>query len=248
LAIIPRVRVGQAVFSNAIPESGPDPSEQLMFTEAFRTLRVGIELGTRGEPLRSLLVTSAFAEEGKSTVVVNLGFALNEAGRRVVLADTDFLRPTLHRVTKIKSSTGLVEALDSEQPMEPALSPVNNEGLWLAQRGEAFQQRSRGMLGGSRLRELIGEMTTRADFVICDSSPVLLVPDNLLLAGAVDGVVLVARASQTGFRDLERSKTLLEAAGARVLGVVLNQVPAASLKNYYRRYYDSYVKKERKRK
>jgi polysaccharide biosynthesis transport protein len=248
LAVIPRVRVGQAVFSNAIPESGPDPSEQLMFTEAFRTLRVGIELGTRGEPLRSLLVTSAFAEEGKSTVVVNLGFALNEAGRRVVLADTDFLRPTLHRVTKIKSSTGLVEALDSEQPMEPALSPVNNEGLWLAQRGEAFQQRSRGMLGGSRLRELIGEMTTRADFVICDSSPVLLVPDNLLLAGAVDGVVLVARASQTGFRDLERSKTLLEAAGARVLGVVLNQVPAASLKNYYRRYYDSYVKKERKRK
>jgi capsular exopolysaccharide synthesis family protein len=248
LAVIPRVRVGQAVFSNAIPESGPDPSEQLMFTAAFRTRRVGIELGPRGEPLRSLLVTSAFAEEGKSTVVVNLGFALNEAGRRVVLADTDFLRPTLHRVTKIKSSTGLVEALDSEQPMEPALSPVNNEGLWLAQRGEAFQQRSRGMLGGSRLRELIGEMTTRADFVICDSSPVLLVPDNLLLAGAVDGVVLVARASSTGFRDLERSKTLLEAAGARVLGVVLNQVPAASLKNYYRRYYDSYVKKERKRK
>jgi polysaccharide biosynthesis transport protein len=248
LAVVPRVRVGPAVFSSTVAESGPDPSDHLMFTEAFRTLRVGIELGTRGEPLRSLLVTSAYADEGKSTVVVNLGFALNEAGRQVVLADTDFLRPTLHRVTKIKSSKGLVEALDSEQPQEPALAPVNNEGLWLAQRGEAFQQRSRGMLGGSRLRELIGEMTTRADFVICDSSPVLLVPDNLLLAGAVDGVVLVARAGSTGFRDLERSKALLEGAGARILGVVLNQVPAASLKNYYRRYYDSYVKKDRKRK
>jgi capsular exopolysaccharide synthesis family protein len=248
LAVIPRVRVGAAVFSTTVAESGPEPSEQLMFTESFRTLRVAIELGTRGEPLRSLLVTSAFAEEGKSTVVVNLGFALNETGRRVVLADTDFLRPTLHRATKVKSSKGLVETLESEEPLEPALVPVNNEGLWLAQRGESFQPRSRGMLGGSRLRDLIGEMTHRADFVICDSSPVLLVPDNLLLAGAVDGVVLVARAGSTGFRDLERSKTVLEAAGARVLGVVLNQVPAASLRNYYRRYYDSYVKKDRKRK
>jgi Mrp family chromosome partitioning ATPase len=72
-------------------------------------------------------------------------------------------------------------------------------------------------------------MTTRADFVICDSSPVLLIPDNLLLAGAVDGVVLVARAGSTSFRDLARSKTLLEGAGARILGVVLNQVAAGPL-------------------
>jgi tyrosine-protein kinase Etk/Wzc len=247
LAIVPRVRVGQAVFAGTVSENGPEPSEQLMFTEAFRSLRVAVELGTRGEPLRSVLVTSSFPDEGKSTIVVNLGYALNEAGRRVVLADTDFLRPTLHRVTKIKSSKGLVETLESDQPLEAALVPVNNEGLWLAQRGESLQARSRGMLGGSRLRELIVEMTSRADFVICDSSPVLLIPDNLLLAGAVDGVILVAKAGTTSFRDLERSKILLEGAGARVLGVVLNQVPASSLKNYYRRYYDSYVRKERKR-
>jgi capsular exopolysaccharide synthesis family protein len=246
LAIVPRVRAGQAIFAGSAAETGSGPSEQMMFTEAFRALRVAIELGTRGEPLRSLLVTSSFADEGKSTVVVNLGFALNEAGRRVVVADTDFLRPTLHRAMKVKSSKGLVEALESEHPAEPALAPVS-QGLWLAQRGESFQPSSRGMLGGARLREMIGEMTTRADFVICDSSPVLLIPDNLLLAGAVDGVVLVARASSTGFRDLARSKALLEGAGARLLGVVLNQVPAASLKSYYRRYYDSYVKKVRKK-
>ncbi|HTI29120.1 MAG TPA: polysaccharide biosynthesis tyrosine autokinase [Methylomirabilota bacterium] len=246
LALIPRVRAGQAIFAGTVAETGVGPSEQLMFTEAFRSLRVGIELGTRGEPLRSLLVTSAFADEGKSTVVVNLGFALNEAGRRIVIADTDFLRPTLHRVMKVRSSKGLVETLESETPLEPSLAPVS-EGLWLAQRGESFQPSSRGMLGGPRLRDLISEMKTRADFVICDSSPVLLVPDNLLLAGAVDGVILVAKASSTGFRDLARAKTLLEGAGARILGVVLNQVPAQSLKNYYRRYYESYVKKVRKK-
>jgi tyrosine-protein kinase Etk/Wzc len=244
LAVVPRVRVGPAVFASSVPDNGLGPSDQLMFTEAFRSLRVAIELGTRGEPLRSVLVTSAFPDEGKSTVVMNLGFALNEARRRVVLADTDFLRPTLHRAMKIKTSEGLVETLEAHERREASLAPVS-DGLWLAPRGQSFHPKSRGMLGGTRLREVIGEMTTRADFVICDSSPVLLIPDNLLLAGAVDGVILVAKASSTGFRDLARSKALLEGAGARVLGVVLNQVPAGPLKHYYRHYY-SYVKKERK--
>ena len=201
-------------------------------------------LSTRGEPLKRLLVTSASAHEGKSTVVANLGFALSESGRRVVLADTDFLRPTLHRTMKIKSSRGLVETLESDQPAEPILVPVT-QGLWLAQRGESFQPSSRGMLAGSRLRDLIGEMTTKADFVICDSSPVLVIRDNLLLASAVDGVVLVAKAGTTGFRDLTRAKALLESAGARILGVVLNQVPVGPLRKYYRDYYVSYVKPER---
>lgn len=245
LALIPRIRGGHPLFMSGVPENGSGPSDQLMFTEAFRALRVGIELSTRGEPLKRLLVTSAFADEGKSTVVANLGFALNEAGRRVVLADTDFLRPTLHRTMKIKSSRGLVETLESESPLEPTLVPVT-QGLWLAQRGESFQPRTRGMLAGSRLRELIGAMTDTADFVICDSSPVLLIPDNLLLASAVDGVILVARAGSTGFRDLARTKALLEGTGARVLGVVLNQVPVGPLRKSYLHYYDSYVKTERK--
>ena len=246
LALVPRVRGGRPVFTSGVPETGRGPSDQLMFTEAFRGLRVAIELSTRGEPLRSLLVTSAYADEGKSTIVLNLGLALNEAGRRVVLADTDFLRPTLHRIMKVKSSTGLVETLHSEQPLEQALAPIS-EGLWLAQRGESLQPRSRAMLAGSPLRDLIGEMTTRADFVICDSSPVFLIPDNLLLASGVDAVVLVAKAGVTGFRDLARTKTMLEGAGARVIGVVLNHVPAGPMKKYYRQYYDSYVKKERRR-
>ena len=115
LALVPSIRTGRPVFMSGIPDTtGRGPSDQLMFTEAFRALRVAIELSTRGEPLKRLLVTSAFAGEGKSTVVANLGYALNEAGHRVVLADTDFLRPTLHRAMKIKSSKGLVETLESE--------------------------------------------------------------------------------------------------------------------------------------
>jgi succinoglycan biosynthesis transport protein ExoP len=244
LAVVPRVRVGHPLFQGGVTQNGRGSSEHVVFSEAFRTLRVGIELGTRTQRLRSLLVTSAVPGEGKSTVLVNLGFALHEGGRRVVVADTDFLRPTLHRAMKVKSSAGLVETLQTDQPLEQALTPVT-EGLWLAQRGQSFQLRSRGMLGGAKLRELIGEMTNRADFVLCDSSPVLVVPDNLLLAGAVDGVVLVAQSGVTGFGDLARAKTILEAAGARMVGVVLNQAPARTITREYRRYYASYTKSDR---
>jgi tyrosine-protein kinase Etk/Wzc len=245
LALVPRVRAGRPVFTPTGQDNGHGPSEQLIFTEAFRTLRVAVELGTRGEPLRSLLVTSAFPDEGKSTVVLNLGFALNESGRRVVLADTDFLRPTLHRTIKVKSSKGLAETLQAEQPLDQTLAPVS-EGLWLAPRGESSGARARGLLAGSPLRDLVDQMKSRADFVICDSSPVLLVPDNLLLASGVDGVILVAKAGTTGYRDLARSKELLEGSGARVLGVVLNHVPVRRLKRHYHRYYDSYVRQDKR--
>jgi receptor protein-tyrosine kinase len=246
LAVVPRVKVGPPLFGGPVSENGRHPTEQMMFTEAFRGLRVSIELSARGETLRSLLMTSAFPDEGKSTAVLNLGLALNEAGRRVVVADTDFLRPTLHRAMRIKSNKGLVEAMESGDSVDRALVPVN-EGLWLAQRGESFQPRSRGMLAGSRLRELITEMTTKVDFVICDSSPVLLIPDNLFLAAAVDGVILVARAGVTQCRDLARTKTLLESAGARLVGVVINEMPSSALRRHYGRYYRTYVRREESR-
>jgi polysaccharide biosynthesis transport protein len=247
LAVVPRVRAGHPSFISGVSENNRGMTEQFIFTEAFRTLRVAVELTTRGQPLRSILVTSSLAHEGKSTVVAALGFALAEAGRRVILADTDLLRPTLQRTMKVKTDRGLVDSLQSsDQPVERMLAPVS-EGLWLAQRGESLPSRSRGLLAGSRLRELIVEMTTHADFVICDSSPVLLVSDNLLLAGSADGVIITAKAGTTAFRDLARTKALLEGAGARILGVVLNDMPATSLKSYYREYYDSYVMKKTKK-
>jgi Mrp family chromosome partitioning ATPase len=90
----------------------------------------------------------------------------------------------------------------------------------------------------------VDEMTEHADIVICDSSPILLIPDNLFLASSVDGVILVARAGTTRCRDLARTKALLEASGARLLGVVINEMPAASLRRHYTNYYQTYVKRE----
>jgi len=248
LAVIPHLRSERPRFlsERQVTEIGDDRRlrENLLFSESFRNLRVAVELAMRADGLRTLVVASPFPDEGKSTVLVNLGLAFREAGRRVVLADTDFLRPTLHHALGVpQTAGGLVDALHTKRSIEQSLAPVG-EGLWLVPRGMAIQPQTRGLLATTRLKELIEEMADKADLVLCDSSPVLLMSDNLFLASAVDGVILVAKTGKTGCRDLARAKSLLEEVGAKILGVVINDMPASALNGQYRRYYRAYVVKD----
>ena len=243
LATIPRMSAGRAVFLPDYDATTKHPSDQMIFTEAFRSLRVSIQLAQKIEGIRTLLVTSPFAHEGKSTVVVNLGLAFSEVGTRVVIMDSDLHRPMLHRALKVaQGASGLVKALHSEQPVDDALTQVG-KNFWLMPRGTAVYPHTRGVLATGRVKELIGETADRAELVICDSSPVLLVPDNVFLASAVDGIILVAKAGSTTTRDLVRAKQILEGAGGKILGVIINEMPIGALRGYYKRYYYSYVKK-----
>ncbi len=204
---------------------------------------MALQLAMRGERLHTFLIASPFPGDGKSTVLVNLGLAFREAGWQVVLADTDFQRPTLHRAMNVAQHGGLVEALHGKGSAEVALSPVG-DGMWLATRGASFRPETRAMLATNRLTELLADMASKADIVLCDSSPVLLIPDNLFLGAAVDGVILVAKAGHTAGHDLARTKSLLEGAGARVLGIVLNEAPTSTLGRDYIRYYKTYIRSE----
>jgi tyrosine-protein kinase Etk/Wzc len=248
LAALPRIPAQRPRFlTTAETHRLKQVDDAFMFSEALRNLRVTIQLAFRDSPLRRLLVTSPFPSEGKSTLVMNLGMAFGEAGYRVVLADTDFQRPTLHRIAKISpSAAGLSDALQADGGVADNLVPVADR-IWLAPRGGSCQPQARGMLATNRLKALIDEMSDRSDLVLCDSSPVLLIPDNLFLAAAVDGVILVARAGVTQCRDLARTKTLLESAGARLVGVVINEMPSSALRRHYGRYYRTYVRREESR-
>jgi capsular exopolysaccharide synthesis family protein len=245
LTMVPRLRQQPPVMLTARERrelrGGSLMSDHFLFSEAFRTLRVAIQLAGRVEPIRTILVTSAFPSEGKSAVLVNLGIELADAGQRVVLADTDFVRPKLHETLNVRNGSGLVDVLHGSHGIAETLVPVGQTNrLMLAARGKVVREETRGLLATSRLGTLLQDMGVHADVVLCDSAPVLLVPDNLFLATAVDAVILVAKAGKTGCRDLARAKAILEGAGARILGVVINDMPAARLQRYYRRYYRGY--------
>lgn len=239
LGVIPQLHSIRPIFVSAAESNAGSDPDSLLFSEAFRRIRIAMQLAAKAEDLRTVMITSPYPNEGKSTVVVNLGLAFHEVGKRVVLAETDLLRPTLHKTMNVKVEGGLVEALETPRGLDASLTPVG-EGMWLAARGGSLKPETRGTLVTERLSQLVAEMAQKADFVICDSSPVLVVLDNLFLASTVDGVVLVAKAGSTRCRDLVRAKSLLEGSGARVIGVVINQMPAGALRRAYHRYYSYY--------
>lgn len=221
-----------------------------IFLESFRGIRTAIHIASKERPIRSLLITSPQMREGKSTVFLNLGMAFWEAGRRVILADADFYRPTpnnrptLPRALKAPAGPGLMDLFNGKAKLQSTLVPVA-DGLWVSSRSRSAPAEGRGVLATPRVREVIDEMTREADLVFFDSSSLFIVSDNLLLASQVDAVILVAKAGETNLRDLIKAKVMLERTGGTILGVVINQAPPSLLRSYYRyykRYHKSYLK------
>ena len=242
LATVPRVRAGLPLFAVQTERSRVgELNEAFMFTEAFRTLRVAVQLAARAENIRSVLITSGFPSEGKSTVVLNLGFAFSEAGTPVVVADTDFLRPSLYKNLDVQSPAGFGDLLAARRPVEDSLVPATDT-MWVAASTEAMSPSARGSLATGRLKEVLNDLSTRGELVLCDSAPVLVVPESLFLASGVDAVILVAKAGTTRRRDLAEAKATLDGVGAKILGVVINEMPPNSLRKHYEHYYAKYYR------
>lgn len=247
LAVIPMLRSRRGPMpSGGLASIGESKQEDVfMFTEAFRRLRVELQLLGRETELRRILVASALPGEGKSTIVVNLGHAFGEVGKHVILADADFHRPTLHRTLKTSGTKGFSDMLAGTTDLQESLSQVS-DGVWLMPRGGSPSALTRTGLGSDRLTEVMTQLSSEADFVIFDSSPILLVPDNLYVAAAADGILLVVQAGVTRPRDLVRTKEILDKAGTPIVGVVLNQMPLRRIQQYYA-YYNRYYKTEASR-
>jgi capsular exopolysaccharide synthesis family protein len=219
--------------------NGHAREKQFILAEGFRSLRVEVEMTRRTRRLRSLLVTSALPQEGKSTAVVNLARVFREAGASVIIADGDFLRPTLHLKLDIQPTASLADVISGAHPLDAALVDVGTGIQAIAPRPAATPD-ARGLMTRRRLQPLVAALTTKADIVIFDSAPMLTIRETALLASVVDGVVLVVNAGSTSWEDMTRAKALLDETGAITLGTVLNQVPVTTLWRQYRHYYEPY--------
>jgi capsular exopolysaccharide synthesis family protein len=202
--------------------------------ECYRGLRTALELVGQSSPFRTLMVTSAGAQEGKTTTLVNLAVLFWEMGRRVLLVDSDLRRGCLHRVFGVPRSPGLTDLiLGKADTLFPAheLKP----GFSLMTRGVSYDKPG-VLLGSPAFRQALTLFASRADIVLLDSSPLLPVSDTLKLVSGVDGVLVVVRAGTTQRRDAARARKLLESARANVLGVVVNGIqdhPLTSRTPYY---------------
>jgi capsular exopolysaccharide synthesis family protein len=203
-------------------------------SEAYRTLRTNLDFSSLDKPIKTMLVTSAGPEEGKSTVLANLAVTTAQTGRKVILVDCDLRRPTLHNIFNLKNDVGLTTMVVDDVAVEsPPLQDTGIEGLQLVSSGPLPPNPSE-LLGSRRMEEIVAALLERADVVLFDAPPVVAVTDAAVLATKVDGVLLVINAGGTK-RDYARvAKARLEKVNANLLGAVLNNVRFdVSLHRYY---------------
>jgi len=203
-------------------------------SEAFRALRTNLEFSSLDKPIRTMLVTSAGPEEGKSTTLANLAVTIAQGGKKVILVDCDFRRPFLHQIFGVGNGVGLTTMMVDEEAMkEPPLQETGISNLWLLPSGPLPPNPSE-LLGSRRMDTIIETLLGQADMVLFDAPPIIAVTDAAVLASKADGVLLVIKAGRTKREHVQRAKARLEKVNARLVGAVLNNAPFdASLHRYY---------------
>ena len=201
--------------------------------EAYRTLRTNLTFTALDNPLKTLIVTSAAPDEGKSTVLANLAVAMAKGGRRTILVDADLRRPGLHQVFGVANDQGLTTMVVEETALDdPPLMDVGVDGLWLVPSGP-LPPNPADILGSHRMEEVIATLRARADIVLFDAPPVAAVTDAAVLGTKVDGVLLVVCAGRTRRERALRAKELLERVHVRVVGAVLSNAPRGAVLSGY---------------
>jgi len=203
-------------------------------SEAYRSLCTNLTFASLDRPLRTLLITSAGSEEGKSTNVANLAVALAERDIRTIIVDCDLRRPVQHEIFSLSNEQGFTSLfLDEAAQRDPPLQEVGVDNLWVLPSGPPPSIPAR-FLGSRRLPEIITALSQHADMVLFDAPPLLILPDASMLAPHMDGVLLVVSAGRTKREHLRRARERLERVRAHLVGVVMNNMPLdARLQRYY---------------
>jgi capsular exopolysaccharide synthesis family protein len=226
--------VGEELLLNA--------SQRSPLAEAYRQLRTSVLLSSAGGAPKTLLVTSSQPGEGKTTTVVNTAMILAQTGAKVVVIDADMRRPRLHSIFGIDNAAGLSGLLASKMSDKEMLEAVQfheQSGLYVLPSGR-IPPNPAELLGSDQIRSLMKVLANNFTHIVIDSPPVASFTDGVLLSSVADGVLLVVHGGTASRHIVRRSKQLLSDVGAKIFGVVLNNVTVSRQDYYYNRSYEKY--------
>jgi len=201
--------------------------------ESYRMLRTSVLLSTAGAPPKTILITSSQPGEGKTTTAVNTAISLSQLGASVLLIDADLRRPAVHTAFKIPHARGLSNYLSSNTPLDDLIVKLPLPNLSALPCGP-IPPNPAELISSERMKELLRALSLQYDHILIDSPPLISVTDPVILSAMVEGTILVVQAGKSARELVRRARRELAMAGARVIGVVLNNV------NIKREGYDEY--------
>jgi succinoglycan biosynthesis transport protein ExoP len=245
----------EALQSHSLLITHFDPKSPV--AEAYRTLRTNIQFQRMERGGKVLVVTSPTLQEGKTTTIVNLALTMAQSGQKTLLVGANMRRPSIHRFFGIPREPGLSDILVGSVPwrdcvrgvadilmgrfeMEDIMASPGLDNLHIIEAGPIPANPSE-LLSTAAMRDFLAAVSAEYDIVLIDTPPILPVTDSAIVAGQVDGVLLVYQAGKVGRLVLKRAKAHLESARAKVWGIVLNdlqtEVSGYTYTHYYTHYY-----------
>jgi capsular exopolysaccharide synthesis family protein len=246
LAFIPRVRSRSNGFirrnrSRAKGKLAPiitleQPASEA--AEAYKGLAVRLLHLAPQKTVKTIVITSSVADEGKTTTTANLGAALAVAGKRVVLVSADLRRPGLQRYFYLDLTPALADLIRDRRKALEALSFTSTENLWVLHAGlNASVNSPLELLATDAMAEVVADLRDFADFVLIDTPPILSASDVSAVAPLADGVLIVVDPRRVEGSLIEEARQEIQLTGAPVIGVVVNRYDP----RHFRRYSSAYV-------
>jgi succinoglycan biosynthesis transport protein ExoP len=226
-----------------------DPTSHI--AEEFRTISMNILFSIPDKSGKIIIITSALAEEGKTTMAANIAIVMAQIGKRVLLIDADMRKPVIHTLFDVAKAPGLSDFLAQGADLSSLIVRTSIKDLSIISAGTPPPNPS-VLLLSPKMAGFIEEMRKKYDFVIIDSPPTMMMSDTPAMAPAADGVVMVIKSGVTPRPTVQKAVQQLVQANAKLTGAVLNCHDIKGegyyyhyYRDYYHRYYGSEGKEER---
>lgn len=197
-------------------------------SEAYRVVRTSVLLSAAGSPPKTILLTSGRPGEGKTTTVVNTAMSLAQLGSSVLIIDADLRKPATHKGLNVQNNLGLSTFLSRNAELDGLIQKLKIPNLSLLSCGP-IPPNPAELLSSNKMKELMRLVTERYDHVLIDSPPLLYVTDSVILSTLVEGVILVVHGGRSTRDGVRQSRNMLANVGAKIFGVVLNNVSSRNL-------------------
>lgn len=209
--------------------------------EAYKSLRTNLLFSSVDRDVKTIVVTSAVPNEGKSRTAANLAIVLAEAGHPTLLVDADFRRPSLHRIFGRVRNIGLSNLIVQDMPESALFLPDDQVPNLVVLASGPTPPNPSELLGSAQVKALLDRFRKGFSYVIMDTPPVNSVTDASVLAATTDATILVVDTNKATYPAVQHAKEALERVGAKVLGTVMNKMKATGGSYYYYEYGYAYA-------
>ena len=226
---------------------GLQQAARASFFEVFRSLYTNILLLGSDTPIRSLVISSAAEEDGKTTVAIHLALAAAAMGQRVLLVDANLRSPTVHNRVGLMNIQGLTDVISQDLDWNNVIerSPLE-DNLFVLSAGPIPPDPIR-LVASQKMQDLMSELQGAFDLVIYDTPPLVGFADANLLAANTNGLILVAGLGNLKRTIFQQALEELQVSGTPILGVIANKSKDATPASYsyYQQYYKHSMSGER---